>query len=398
MLDLKSLNGVNEFHRYSKGEIIFSPTNHEKGRLYLLMSGKAIALDNPSAPYPKQIFIKKAGEYFGEELFFNNIIPPYTIIAMEDCVVAHSDKEYVLSFFMQNPNIFYEFLVSLYNRVPRTEEYDPNLHTDSKKELPTPSIPAKESITEETLEQCTSLFPDGHKMYNVTYPTTHDQFLITIQFDCPNCKSKFDVLWERTSLLRLKNAVGCDLRKEYIDYVSEWHEVVTCPHCLFSSLSSNWKDYSNIREPLKATLIELSEDISVDLTAISNINSVFTAYYLALLCAPAYKTHLQIVARLWKNLAYLYEEVGDSEMVLYSKKKAYESYKDYYVNSDVSQKVNQTLCMVLGTLAKENGFLEDAYHFLYEAKINKTGMALYERMIDDELYEVKKLRKKEKDL
>ncbi len=370
MIHFKNLVAIKDINHYKKGEIIYTPLQRGVAKLYFVLSGQVAAIQSPSTP---PIFTKSEGDYFGEDYFLLNQTPNHTVLSLSESIIASVDKESFDHFCKNNASIVFELMADLH-----TKNYVPISNTN---------IFRTESIN--------AIFPAKHKDYDVPYPDTHDQYLIPVEMTCPHCHSKITGTEQRFSLLRQKNQLGCDLHREYFNFTPEWHDVLTCPNCLFSGLISHWNAHTRVRDELPSQLTTLKNDFTLDFSKIESINTVFASYYLAILCSAAYKDNEQILAKLWRNLSYLYQQVEDETMYHHATEKAYYYYKEFYTNIETTPNNTQTLCMINGSLAKELGLLEEAYQFLYEAKKIKDGKAAYIQLIEREIYEIRELRKQQ---
>ena len=94
-----------------------------------------------------------------------------------------------------------------------------------------------------------------------------------------------------------------DLRKRYKGFQAEWYDILTCPHCYFSMLFDYFIEPVRFqKEKIQEALAAAKNETALDFTAERDLDFVFAAHYLALLCSPAFPSkQKQLDLKLWAN-------------------------------------------------------------------------------------------------
>ena len=182
-----------------------------------------------------------------------------------------------------------------------------------------------------------------------------------------------------------------DLRKYYTDFQSEWYDIITCRHCYFSTVHTVYADSKPIlKQKVENTLTAARSSIFMDFDAERNIDFVFTSHYLALLCADGYLSFANPVrAKVWGNLSWLYEDVGDKEMEVFAAKKAAEAYEEVYTGTRLTPVQEQTTCLSIAGMQRRAGIDKDLRKILYQVKTQKMGDKAYVKLAEDLMYELR---------
>jgi len=235
-----------------------------------------------------------------------------------------------------------------------------------------------------------SLFPSGHKNHYKLPPFEQkDSLILDESLTCPICKTKFSFPHVRTVYLRTLST-DHDLRKTYDGINLTHYLTVTCPECLFSAITDKFSSASPVKKeralqmtnPYKSDLGLSFEKIDAD--------TIFARLYLALafthLC---YDSSEMLDGRLWLNISWMYRDCGDLEMEIYAIKKALEAYNTVYERYNLSKKVEQSVCLIVGELNYKLENIEEAKKFFFIAKSNEGGDTDVEYLADDRLSEIK---------
>ena len=245
---------------------------------------------------------------------------------------------------------------------------------------------AKASIPEDF-----SIFPEGHKMYPGVVKPEYAKLVYPKDYVCPFCKKKFMEFKVFQSKLYESAPVRYDLRRSYTDFQTEWYDVITCPHCYFSTLHN----YFTEPKPLQAVKIEneltaVRAAILLDFESERDIDFVFTSHYLANLCAEGYRSFKTLIrSKLWGNLSWLYEDVGNEEMMIMAAGKAAAAYESVYTETRLTPLQEQVTCLSIAGMQYRAGVDRDLKKYLFTAKTVKDGDKTYAKLAEDLLYELR---------
>ncbi|MDR2570811.1 MAG: DUF2225 domain-containing protein [Oscillospiraceae bacterium] len=236
-----------------------------------------------------------------------------------------------------------------------------------------------------------SIYLEGHKSYpDITKPE-YLPLVFPKEYKCPLCKAAFKDFRVFRSKLYENSPMRSDLRKFYTNFQTEWYDILTCRNCLFSTFHNYFTD----PKPIQKTKIEKGmttarSELHVDFNAERDIDFVFTAHYLAILCADGYPTMgKQIRAKLWGNLSWLYEDVGDREMEIKTATKAAEAYAQVYSESRLTPVQEQITCLSIAGMQHRAGIDDNLKKYLFTAKTLMAGDKMYSKLADEFMYELK---------
>ena len=236
-----------------------------------------------------------------------------------------------------------------------------------------------------------SLFPPGHKYYTDTEFTINDKLIFPKEYNCPFCKKPFTDFRVFRSKLYESKPMRYDLRKYFTDFTTEWYDILTCHSCLFSTFHTYFTDPKPIKKAdIESDMTAARAELHIDFVAPRDINYVFTAHYLAMICAGGYPAmSKQLRAKLWGNLSWLYEDVKDEEMEKYCAEKAAEAYEQVYTESRLTPVQEQITCLSIAGMQSRAGIDKNLKKFLFTAKTMQTGDRLYAKLAEDFMYELK---------
>ncbi len=389
MPDITKLRDIENEQKYLKGECVVREGDLNPGDMYLVLSGSFLAVKNNNTPNQEILAVLKAGDFFGYINMFTGGNHQATLMAAEDGFAAKISAKDLRWFIEVNPGMVAEFIEELCDEIERLTSVVP-AGAMPKKALP--AVLPVEKIEPEKASSASSssglsssgLFPEHHGKYSPEHPQMHDEFLINKKYTCPACRQEFDGVKTLVSKLKSKSEIKCDLKSEHHNFSTWWYDVITCPHCLFSVLDTYIDKRAQVKPDVKEKLETLKKTISIDTAAPMDVNTAFTMHYLALVCTPCFLKRDSMNSKIWRDLMWLYEEVGDKRMDKYATAQAYESTLNYYGNTDLPPEPNQALLMILASLARKQGLYDDAIKFLSKGRYIKNGKQAYLDMITDE--------------
>ncbi len=374
MIDLQKILSIAEYKKYEMNEVI-AKEGEQLNQFFIVLTGSVAEVKNYHLAHPTQLRLIEQGNFFGEMDMFLERAMKSTFIAEEESVVLSIEKKKFKEFTISFPEMVSEIIQSICKRLESLEQLEQTQN--------------KESYVQKVKGDLSVLFPKEHRLYEVPHEEVHDLYLTEDNYTCPNCKSGFTGKKILTSKLKRKDAIKCDLRREYLEFPSVWYEVITCPHCLFSAFESYWGSYSNISDATKKELKKVVQMLSLDFKENRGIDLAFASLYLAILSADSYRQKVSIKMKAWRELSWLYEELEEVELSQMAANQAFREAKEYYDTMAESEEERQVILMILGTLAHRLGLYEDAVRYLGQAKFIKQGKAVYKTLIMREYDDVK---------
>lgn len=386
MIDVKLLATRANMKKYDAGSIIINE-NENCSEMFILLIGKVNIVENHKMKNEKIIETITPGNIFGIMNFLNEGVSQNTIVAIEDTTVATINKVNYISLAKKHNNLFIELLDILTERANKTQSEIRLINLEKQKMI------EYCNIDEESFYK-SMLFPKGHAKYPTVRPEEYDKFLYPHNFICPHCGQSFDSVTPLTSKLVTKGELACDMRKNYQSFDILWYEIVTCPHCYFSSFESGFETSHRLKKEMFADELELvKRNLALEFKEPRTLDQVFASHYLALICSSGFESKKQIDSKLWLSLSWLYSDVRDLQMEGFATQKALEFTNLYYSETELSAEATQTVLMILGTLARKTQNYNDAMLYLSKAMAVRDGKPAYKRLIDLELDEIRDRRK-----
>ena len=237
----------------------------------------------------------------------------------------------------------------------------------------------------------TELFPAGHKLYPGITKPEYAPLVFPKEYKCPYCKSTFKDFRVFRSKLYESTPMRYDLRKYYKDFQTEWYDILTCRSCLFSTFHTYFTEPKPIQKAkIEDKLNKARAEAVLDFDAERNIDYVFTVHYLALMCSEGYPTMgKQIRAKLWGNLSWLYEDMNDKDMEVFTATKAAQAYEQVYTESRLTPAQEQITCLSIAGMQYRAGIDSNLKKFIFTAKTLTTGDKTYSKLAEDFMYELK---------
>ena len=229
------------------------------------------------------------------------------------------------------------------------------------------------------------LFPEGHKSYPGVTKPAYARLVYPKEYTCPFCKKTFTDFKIFSSKLYESAPMRFDLRRFYTDFQTEWYDIITCRHCYFSTVSSYYAESKPVfKQKIENELTQARGALTLDFDAERNIDFVFATHYLAILCADGYlSSAVPLRAKLWGNISWLYEDVGDAEMERYAASTAAAAYEEVYSGTRMTPIQEQTTCLSIAGMQRRAGIDRDLKKYLYQVKTNKMGDKAYVKIAED---------------
>ncbi len=390
--------------------------------LYKIISGSIGFYRNYGTAQEHLIGVSTAPQYFGMMDALTSRPAVYTAVALEPSTVLHLPREQLETFPKSDPSNALSLMKTLALELCIADERLEYLvkelyeivHEDGEATekivalleyypLETVRIvdkfePPKTAVGSGVDKWCDNVgsmpepYLKGHRGYpGVTHPE-HRKYLIPEELQCPNCHQKFTTMRIQLSkLVPIRDTAEekrYDLRVTYPDFETEWHEIVTCPHCYFSTFEGFFHGNQSLyRSRYEENLARLCDSIAIDFNAERDLDAVFAQHYLALACAPGFTNSRQIVARVWMNLVRLYRDADEPELANIAEQKALEAYDTVYREVDLTEGQEQRLCLMEAGILYARGDKRAAREWAVRVRNSSHGVGAYwnlaEQLIQD---------------
>lgn len=252
------------------------------------------------------------------------------------------------------------------------------------------AVDIKTSSTHIAESNLSKLFPPEHKQYSLDSPEPTIDLVYMKKITCPVCGNSIELQVVRYTKLAL-DKVDRDSRRHFVGFEPIWYSVQICSHCKYASLIENFdKITEKAKSSIPQKLSELNFGIDSDFATTRTIDQVFTLYYLALHCIAGLNMKSQ-ESKLWLRLAWLYDDVAESELSKMASGKALTLYKDLFHNSRSQTTVeqDQQMTMLLAELCVRNGLMTEAQQYFRDTIVHKGGNKVLNETARDRMHDIR---------
>jgi len=421
MIDVALLARMGPCKKFASGQRIPCPgcSAGAEREMYILVSGRVDVFKASAAGGTKTVASLLPGDVFGGREFFTDIDDCVYTAGIDSIVYVISENSFNELSWTQ-PEILFEVLKAAYMPLRKMSASEKTaiataaqgatekvkvVRKHGTKDNAAPMTKSKAAGQAGTPEQTTAfsmqdtsvalaegeIFPGGHKLYPGVIKPEFTQLVFPKDYDCPYCKKPFKSYKVFRSKLYESSPMRYDLRKYYSGFQTEWYDVITCSNCLFSTIYNYFTEPKPLQKKIIAGMLDHARaSILLDFEAERNIDFVFAAHYLALMCSEGYLSlGRQIRAKLWGNLSWLYEDVGDEEMARFAANKAAEAYESVYAETHLTPVQEQITCLSIAGMQYRAGVDRNLKKFLFTAKTVKMGDKTYAKLAEDFMYELR---------
>ena len=392
MLNLGWLSRTGSCRKYNAGKSITGAgvSGLAAKAVYILISGRVDVYEANTEIGTSPANVVLPGEVFGGREFFTGETE-HVYKAAVDSVAYIITEDTFGNIARRNPEILYEILKAAYTPLGKAVEQPKTQHTEAGAEatLKTAKSTLKDPETIDTIIASIPIsgdfFPENHKIYPGVTKSEYLKLVYEKDYDCPFCGNNFSGYRISNSKLFESAPARYDLRRSYTGFQTEWYEIITCPHCLFSMFHVYFTEPKPLRkDKIEHLLIEAREAVILQFDTERDIDFVFTAHYLALLCSEGYSSSFrQLRAKIWGNLSWLYEDVDDEEMAKFAAGNAAEAYEAVYKETALTPVQEQVTCLSIAGMQYRAGIDRDMKRYLFAAKTSKSGNKVYNSLADD---------------
>lgn len=236
-----------------------------------------------------------------------------------------------------------------------------------------------------------SFYLNGHQQYDQQTSPEAEYYLYEKEVECPVCSQKMQIKKIRNSRLRIEK-IREDLRPIYRDFNLYNYSVLSCSNCLFTARRKDFNSFSKsrrkkIKNNFKKQIHRLlGSYFKIEFSEPRNINQVLDAHYLALKLYDYTNFAADKKAFLWRELSWIYEDLGENELSNKASLNALNNLEEYYFkeNSSSSKKESNNLSLLLSVL-------------YYKHKQSDKALTLLDELIRDKKVSIRH-RNKARDL
>ncbi|WRS27656.1 DUF2225 domain-containing protein [Oscillospiraceae bacterium MB08-C2-2] len=383
-MNIEALLKLSSTKRHRKGAMVAQEGDSTGGELFFLLQGNLGAFQKYNTAEQNQVTAYGPGSFVGEMSLFLNAPQLYTLVALSDVVLLALTRQNISEFFTVQPALTFMLIENICRRATHAES--------ALSELKAQIEAAGKPVTIQSSSQISPLFPEGHGSYLLPLDNENREFFYEREYTCPMCTNTFKNMAVLTSRLKVERT-DSDLRVIYKGAEPLHYDTITCPTCLYSSLSEQFeftsRGFANklyeIIAPYKAdTVMHLKAGIERDTF------TVFASYYLTMLCAPVCLDDYQLTtASIWQKLSRLYKDLGDDKMYFYASRRALSDYQYSYEHFKIPDKSLQQLCYIMGDLEERLGNVDTARNYFFMAKTNRSGSPLMKRQSENRLENIR---------
>ncbi|MEL4106987.1 DUF2225 domain-containing protein [Oscillospiraceae bacterium WX1] len=401
MINLGAINDFSRIKKCPKGAVI---TGNGSGNImFVVVKGEVGVYSGGKVSGSDLISTLGTGDLFADPALLCDKKAQLATVALSEAIILPIEKKSAVDFMQNEPALAFELIKDLCIRLDQASDTNKSLllqhgaQQRNKKSAeqsaapadPPPAADAPGQPRMPSLQGAFQLFPEGHGSYALPLERQETAFLMNKSYICPICKNSFSATVIRPSKLVLASTDD-DMRSHYKGIEPLYHEVLTCPHCLYSALPDVFDLPDKSRQDILRELGTVKDGSALDFKAAKDTNLVFAGYYLALFCAPISFVKYQLVAgKLLYKLSRVYQDAGDAVMENATAAKALENYLYAYEKLGISPNQEQQVCILLGELYLKQNDLKNAIAFFSKAKANTHGTPVLKNHAEKRIYEIR---------
>ena len=352
------LRDIGTIRNYTRDECIVREGD-VGNEMFLLLSGRAGVFVNAVNGLPYKVAELGPGEIFGEMSILDNAPRSATIIALSDLEAFVLVRENFSQFISLKPDIAMNIMSSLSDRIRNADKVIFELQNKMRnnntlywnKELD------GNSESSSLLTGYSLLLDHSAPNYHIVAQESHRDYLFEEDMLCPVCGKEFCAKKIRLSMLN-EQVTGSELRCRSQFFDPLWYSLAVCPSCFYANYIYSFSDPGDIiLADVDDYISKLKGTISIDNIDIKTIDHVIREYHLALASGEFYHAPILRIARLWLNLAWIYDDCKDNKMTSMSASRARTSYTKAYqgVNDQLGNAEEQQYSMIMAELYRLEG-------------------------------------------
>lgn len=412
MTDLQKLKEMGTMKSFKENDYIFR--QGEPGEdMYIILSGRVGIFIGAKNGYPINISHLESGDFLGEISLMEGLPRNASAIAETDTTVIAINKRDFQALICDPDSIPYRIISGLihqvnqlYHELGKCKDGDQALPKFTETAAPLSSqgnVARVQDFNNDSVKNFAiennplingfgNLFPDGHKNYHQAAPNVYNDFLISSQARCPVCEEGFEAKKQYLSKMKFTR-MDSDFRKHYTDFEPLWYSLWVCPHCYYTNYYTEYADIPPYKKQnVLARTQELRKQFPFSYSEPRTIDEVFTAYYLALMCADFYNASPLKLAKIWLQLSWLYHDVNDAEMFDVASSQALKNYYDviYKTGENLSIVQAQQCFILLGELYLLKGNEKEALRHFYTAIKKDGGKESFNQQAEERIHDIRR--------
>lgn len=279
------------------------------------------------------------GDFFGEMAIFDKLPRSATCIALEDTICVAINKNNILDFLCQCPDMAEQILKNMSTRIRK-------LNNDLYKNSRQVSVKKVDPFA----------IPDEYGFSHVVKePYQNPKYFSEFKQKCPVCGKIITLTNMKRHLMEVKN-VDLDGRINYMMCDPLWYEVMSCPHCYYSNYSINFFNVNEmavdkIRKVLKLQHAPVVKDSLIKKTKFDEV--VFSYLQAIHINEMINGSDSALLGTLWLYLYWLARDAGDDKFRGYCVNKAIEKLKEAIDENQIDDAT--TRCSISLSLASLYG-------------------------------------------
>ncbi|WP_176720440.1 DUF2225 domain-containing protein [Desulfuribacillus stibiiarsenatis] len=390
--------------------------------MYILLKGKVGVFTNNINGSKCKIVELESGDFFGEMALIDGSPRSADILALDDIsvfVITKANFEQVIVAF---PDLALRIMKGMSLRVREQNKIISNMRspvkqissllskqitTDSNNE-DTPQRPShnaekpNENVT--TLEISLNRDEESHvdetnnkketKIINydqIIVPENYNKYIFTGDVECPVCDKKFTTDKIRNTMLKMDKE-DRDFRTRYKEFEPYWYKIWVCPHCYYANFDYIYNQVSYLK---KKTILsqtkQLKQKYLIDVSKKRTLKDVLRMFFLCQEIHQITPMDRLSYAKAWLFLTWIYEDIGDTDMVEVATEMALNSYIDTHQN-DVRGLANGQeirLALLIGELYIRQNKLDEAVKYLAKAVQMRSEPKRMRELASDRMIELK---------
>ena len=367
---------MSNIQNFAKGSIIAKADHASSPEMFVIMSGSVGVYLNYSLATQKLAGVLSAGGYYGEKNLFLSQPREHSLVALSDAAVLIVNKR-TLGAFLAQTELAASVISGICGKLLEAEKAVALYNLQN---------------SDQQISSASSLFPEGHGKYTLPINNASDM-LYEDKINCPVCAHPFSTMKVITSRLKTEST-DKDLRTRYKDFEPLYYDVTSCPKCFYSATGTYFEEATKRLMPkVNSVVAPYQLDLYINAGVQRDTFTVFTGFYLAILCADCFDNPKLVSAGLWLKLSRLYDDCGDKNMYMYASQKALEDYLYSYKNYRIDGKQMQNMRFVIADLYLRVGEVHLSREFFFMVKSDKSAPPLLARRADERLEETRELVK-----
>lgn len=305
--------------------------------MYIILKGSVGVYITNAMGKLVEVSQMKVADFFGEMAIFDKLPRSATCIAQEDTICVAINKDNLIDFICQCPDMAEKILKNMSTRIRKLNN---DLYKNSRQVVP------------KKVEKFSMPLEYGFS-HVVKEPYQDPRYFSEDNQRCPVCGRQITVRNMKRHLMKVKN-VDMDCRINYLMCDPLWHEVMTCPHCYYSNYSINFFnindiDMQKLRKLLKDEHAPVVEDVSIKRTP---FDKVVLSYIQAIHINEIINGNDNaLIGTLWLYLYWLSKDSGDEKFTGYCAAKGIEELKIAIDENQVDDSASRcSIALSLGNL------------------------------------------------